>query len=50
MYDLQLANMGIMAKTVQVFAPLTAGHATTLTAHVLVMLVGADLTVLRVYY
>ena len=49
MFDLQLADMGIMAKTVQVFAPPTAGHVNTLTGHVLVMLVGADLTVLMVY-
>ena len=50
MLDLQLANMGIMAKTVPVFAPLTARHVTTVTAHVLVMLVGADLNVLKVYW
>ena len=49
MFDLQLADMGIMAKTVHVFAPPTAGHVNTLTGHVLVMLVGADLTVLMVY-
>ena len=49
MFDLQLADMGIMEKTVQVFAPPTAGHVTTMTAHVLVMLVGADLVVLMVY-
>ena len=49
MFDLQLADMDIMAKTVLVFAPPTAGHVTILTAYVLVMLVGADLTVLMVY-
>ena len=49
MFDLQLADMGIMAKTVQVLAPLTARHVNTLTAHAVVMLVGANLTVLMVY-
>lgn len=49
MFVLQLADMGIMEKTVHVSAPPPAGHVTTLTAHVLVMLVGADLIVLMVY-
>lgn len=46
--NLQLAGMGIMAKTVQMFVPPTAGHANRLTAHVAVMLVGEDPTVLLV--
>ena len=44
----QLAGMDIMVTTVQVFAPRTAGHVNTLTALVVVMLVGWDPTVLLV--
>ena len=45
----QLAGMGIMAKTVWVFVPQTAGHVNTPTGHVVVLLVGMGQTVLLVY-
>ena len=41
--------MVIMGKTVLVFASQTAGHVNLLTAHVDVMLVGWDLTVVLVF-
>ena len=46
--NFQLAGMVIMAKTVQMFVPPTAGHVNTLTALVAVMLVGGDPIVLLV--
>ena len=46
--NLQLAGMDIMVKTVQIFAPPTAGHVNTQTALVAVMLVGGDPIVLLV--
>lgn len=49
MLNLQLADMGIMEKNVQVFAPPTARHVNTLMGHVVVLLVGEHPTVLMVY-
>ena len=48
-FILQLARMGIMVKTVQVFVPRTAGHVIRLTAPVAVMLAGPDQTVVLVF-
>ena len=46
--NFQLAGMGIMAKTVSMFVPPTAGHVNTQTALVAVLLVGGDPIVLLV--
>ena len=46
---LQLAKTVIMDVTVQMFAPQTAEHVNILMAHVVVLLVGWDPTVLLVF-
>ena len=45
----QLAEMGIMARTVRMLAPQTAEHVYLLTVPVVVFLVGRDPTVVLVF-
>ena len=50
LFYLQLAKTGNMVRIVLVFAPKTAGLVHPLTAHVVVMLVGENLTVVLVSF